>query len=89
MTYSRSHSNKGHLGQEPKSGVTPGPCMSGSLMLAQVGLSAGEVAPRKEESCSDRVQVGGQNLGVRQHGVTITQDLGGAPRGRLRAKAGP
>lgn len=25
--------------------------MSGSLMVAQVGLNAGEVAPRKEESC--------------------------------------
>lgn len=63
--------------------------MSGYLMVAQVGLNAGEVLPRKEESCSDRVQVGGQNLGVRQHGVTVSQDLGGTPIGRLRDKAGP
>lgn len=63
--------------------------MSGYLMVAQVRLNASEVPPRKEESCSDRVQVGGENLGVRQHGVTVTQDLGSTPRGRLRAKAGP
>lgn len=62
--------------------------MSGHLMVAPVRLNAREVPPRKEESCSDRVQVGGQNLEVRQHGVTVTQDLGGTLRGRLRAKAG-
>lgn len=68
--------------------MTPGPRLGGYPLAAQAGLDAGETGTRKAQT-ADGVQVGGQNSGLRQHGVTVAWDLGVPLEGERELRQGP